>query len=123
MASPLNFNGGLTLSFQVKDRTRSITWYRDVLGFELLYDVEDMGWCELASAVPGVNVGLSEVEEPKVGHGPVPTFGVIDIDVGHVMGRWVRPLEPQPDVEDVGPGEGPRRQRAVASGDVCFAVF
>ena len=39
MASPLNFDGGLTLSFQCKDRSRSITWYRDVLGFELLYEV------------------------------------------------------------------------------------
>ncbi len=80
MASSLGFDGGLTLSFQCTDRARSIAWYRDVLGFELLYDVQDIGWCELASAVPGVNVGLSEVETPKVGHGPVPTFGVKDID-------------------------------------------
>lgn len=77
--SPLGFDGGLTLSFQVKDRKRSIAWYQDVLGLALLYDVAEIGWCELATEVKGVNVGLSEVESPKTG-GPVPTFGVKDID-------------------------------------------
>lgn len=80
MASPLNYNGGLTLSFQVSDRKRSQAWYQDVLGFTFLYEVEDIGWSELATETKGVNVGLSQVEKPKVGAGPVPTFGVVDID-------------------------------------------
>ncbi|MCA9242889.1 MAG: VOC family protein [Phycisphaerales bacterium] len=80
MSSKLNYDGGLTLSFQVKDRKKSIAWYQDVLGFKLLYDVAEIGWCELATEVKGVNVGLSEVEKPRVGAGPTPTFGVKDID-------------------------------------------
>ena len=80
MASPLGFDGGLTLSFQVGDRKRAMAWYRDVLGFSLLYEVEDIGWCELATETKGVNIGLSQVEKPSVGAGPVPTFGVKDID-------------------------------------------
>lgn len=80
MPSPLNYTGGLTLSCQCKDRKKSAKWYTDVLGFQMLYDVAEIGWCELATETKGVNIGLSEVESPKVGAGPVPTFGVKDID-------------------------------------------
>ena len=80
MPSPLKYTGGLTLSCQCKDRKKSSKWYTDVLGFQELYDVPEIGWCELATETKGVNIGLSEVESPKVGAGPVPTFGVKDID-------------------------------------------
>jgi predicted enzyme related to lactoylglutathione lyase len=57
-------------------------WYERVLGMSLLYEVEEIGWCELTTPVTGqtVTLGLSEVEAPRVG-GPVPTFGVVDIDL------------------------------------------
>lgn len=76
----MNYQGGLTLACQVKDMKKSIAWYRDVLGMTPLYQLDDMGWCELASPVKDVNIGLSQVEQPKVGACPVPTFGVKDID-------------------------------------------
>jgi predicted enzyme related to lactoylglutathione lyase len=79
MPSPLNYDGGLTISIQVSDFDRSIAWYRDVLGFTMLYKIDDMQWAELATETARVNVGLSAVEKPKVGAGPVPTFGVKDI--------------------------------------------
>ncbi len=77
----MGFNGQMTLSTQCKDRVASREWYKKNLGFELLYDVAEIGWCELSTCVEGVNLGLSEVEKPKVGQGPVPTFGVEDIDI------------------------------------------
>lgn len=77
--SPLGFNAGLTISMQCKDMPKSRAWYRDVLGFTPLYELPDIGWCELATECAKVNVGLSQVENPKVG-GPVPTFGVHDIE-------------------------------------------
>jgi len=80
MASELNYDGGLTLATQVSDVDKAIAWYRDVLGFELLYKVDEMGWAELKTETPGVNLGVSQVEKPKVGAGPVPTFGVKDLD-------------------------------------------
>lgn len=80
MANALGFNGGLTLSFQVSDRKATAKWYQDNLGLTFLYDVAEIGWCELASPVDRVNIGLSEVEKPRVGAGPVPTFGVTNID-------------------------------------------
>jgi len=87
MASPLNYDGGLTISFEVKDLKRTVAWYRDVLGFTFLYQVDEIGWCELATEVAGgkVNVGFSQVEKPKVGAGPVPTFGVANVDKARAM--------------------------------------
>lgn len=78
----VEMKGTLTLALQVKDRKRSVAWYEKILGFTLLYDVESIGWCEMDAKVQGgtVSVGFSEVEQPKVGQGPVPTFGVVDID-------------------------------------------
>jgi len=74
-----NYDGGLTLSIPVSDLAASIAWYTNVLGFSLLYQVDDIGWCELQSSVEKVNVGLSQVEKPQPG-GTTPTFGVADIE-------------------------------------------
>jgi predicted enzyme related to lactoylglutathione lyase len=94
MSNAPDYNGDLTLAFQVKDRKASIDWYGKFLGFQLMYDVAEIGWCEMATPVEGgkVSVGFSEVETPKVGQGPVPTFGVRDIDVArkHLEGGGVR---------------------------------
>lgn len=78
MSSINNYDGGLTLSIPVSDLDKSIAWYQKIFGFELLYKVDDIGWCELQSSVKGVNVGLSQVESPQPG-GTTPTFGVKDI--------------------------------------------
>lgn len=80
MAVSLGFNGGLTASFQVKDRKAAIQWYQDKLGFKLLYEVAEIGWCELGTHINGVNVGLSEVEKPEVKGGATLTWGVENID-------------------------------------------
>lgn len=74
------YDGGLTCSIGVSDVDRSIGWYCEVLGLELLYRRDDIGWCELRSPVERVNVGLSEVEEVALGGGAVLTFGVTDIE-------------------------------------------
>ncbi len=78
MSKTIDYIQGLTLSMPVSDLDRSINWYRDVLGFELKYRVDEIGWCELISSVNNVNVGLSVVESPNPG-GATPTFGVADI--------------------------------------------
>ncbi len=78
MNTALPYIKELTIAMRVSDMNASIKWYTEVLGFELLYKLDDMGWAELKSSVPGVNVGLSQVEDVKLG-GPTPTFGVSDI--------------------------------------------
>ena len=80
MASSLGYDGGLTCALNVTDLDKSLAWYQDVLGFKLLYKMDEMGWCELASCVERVNVGLSQVEEAGGTGGATLTFGVTDID-------------------------------------------
>ena len=76
----IDYDGGLTCSCGVTNLDRSIAWYQDVLGFELLYKAEQIAWCELKTAVARVNIGLSEVEEAGGKGGATLTFGVADIE-------------------------------------------
>lgn len=80
MASPLGYNGGLTAGLAVRDLDAALDWYRDVLGFTMLYRLDDMGWAELQTEVPGVTIGLSQTEEVPTGGGATLTFGVRDLD-------------------------------------------
>ena len=78
MTEQIQYDGGLTVSLPVSDLDAAINWYQKTLGFELMYRLDDVGWCELTSSVEKVNVGLSVVESPNPG-GATPTFGVQDI--------------------------------------------
>lgn len=79
MASPLGYDGGITASLGVSDLDQGIAWYQSVLGFEVIYKLDDMGWAELKTETPGVNLGLSTREEAQQGGGATLTFGVKDI--------------------------------------------
>lgn len=76
----LGFDGALTCAINCADLDRSIAWYRDVLGFELLYRVDEIAWAELASPVTGVTVGLGQVEAVAPEGGATLTWGVTDVD-------------------------------------------
>lgn len=80
MASDLGFAGGLTCAMQCTDMEKAIRWYQDVLGFSLIYKMDEMAWCEMKTPVEGVSLGMSEVESPEVKGGATLTFGVKDID-------------------------------------------
>lgn len=76
----LSYDGGLTCSLRVTDLDRSIAWYREKLGFALLYRADEIGWCELSTGVERVSVGLSESQEAGGAGGATLTFGVTDIE-------------------------------------------
>jgi predicted enzyme related to lactoylglutathione lyase len=76
----LDYVPELTASMGVTDIDRAIDWYRTVLGFTLLYRADDIGWCELSTGVPDVNIGLSQVETVPAGGGATNVWGVADID-------------------------------------------
>jgi predicted enzyme related to lactoylglutathione lyase len=80
MSNKLGFNGALTCAMQCSDMDKSITWYNEMLDFEQIYKLDEMGWCELKSPVERVTVGLSQVEKPEVKGGATLTFGVSDIE-------------------------------------------
>ena len=66
------------ISVGVSDYDRSLAWYRDVLGFELVYELADYGWCELAT--PFVVQRRPRPDRDRPAGNITPTFGVRDID-------------------------------------------
>jgi CreA protein len=90
-AVPFEYDRQLVIAIAVSDFEESVVWYRDVLGFELAYKLEQYGWGEVSTPWPGVYIGLGQEEDPKVG-GTTPTFGVKDIEAarGHLESHDVR---------------------------------
>jgi catechol 2,3-dioxygenase-like lactoylglutathione lyase family enzyme len=83
-------SGSCTISVGVTDYDRSLAWYRDVLGFELVYELAEYGWCELRTPF-GFTIGLGQNETVQQGN-ITPTFGVRDIDaaIAHLRERDVK---------------------------------
>jgi predicted enzyme related to lactoylglutathione lyase len=75
----INFKPELTCSMGVSDLDRSIAWYGEVLGCTFLYRADEIGWCEMATAFPGVNIGLGLREDITQGGGATNVFEVEDI--------------------------------------------
>ena len=76
------FKPELTLAITVSDFKRSAGWYTNVLGFQPVYAVEDMGWGEFSTPLAGANVGLSQSmdgEPVSQSGGATITLGVLDI--------------------------------------------
>ena len=69
----------MTAALGVSDIDRSIAWYRDVLGFELIHKLDDWGWAELRSPIAEVNVGIGQTEDTRAARRATLTFGVADI--------------------------------------------
>lgn len=80
MAANLGYKDELTTWVGVKDMAKAIAWYTDVLGFEEIFRVAEMGWAELSTPVEKVSFGVSQVEQPSVEGGSTPVFAVHDID-------------------------------------------
>ena len=66
------------ISVSVSNYDTALAWYRDVLGFELQYELPEYGWCELKTPF-GFTIGLGQSETVAQGN-IIPTFGVHDID-------------------------------------------
>jgi CreA protein len=77
----IGYEGGLHCDLRVTNLRRSLDWYREVLGFEVIHHVAEAGWAELQTPVSDVRVGLTAVEKmPGPGGGAVLTFNVRDIE-------------------------------------------
>lgn len=105
--SPIAWADHMTAALGVSDIDRSIAWYRNVLGFELIYKLDDWGWAELRSPIAGVNVGIGQTEEVEPRGGATLTFGVADIAAarGHLEAHDT-PLRRR---DERGPRDGPAR--------------
>ena len=89
--TPFDYSKNLTIAINVSDLERAIEWYGEVLGLELVYKLDQHGWCEMSTATKHVTIGLGQTEETKAG-GTTPTFGVVDIDAArkHLESKDVR---------------------------------
>lgn len=89
-ATPFGYDKNVTFSMNVSDLDRSIEWYREALGFELIYKLDEYGWCELATPIQGVSIGLNQGDGPKGGGSPF--FGVEDIEAAraHLEGAGAK---------------------------------
>ncbi len=76
----LDFVPEITASMGVKDLDSAIQWYGKILGFQPLYKVDEIGWAELTTHMPGVNVGLSQNEVVTLGGGATNVWSVADIE-------------------------------------------
>jgi len=79
LTTPFEFDRQLVISVNVSNFDAAVEWYRQALGFEVVYRLDEYGWGEIRTPWGGVSIGLSQTEELKQG-GTVPTFGVKDID-------------------------------------------
>lgn len=68
----------ITLAISVRDRHKSAAWFEEMLGFSLMYHLDDAGWSEVTTNTEGVTIGLGEQAEPVPGNS-VPVFGTPDI--------------------------------------------
>ena len=89
---PFEKTQNIVISVNVSDLDRSIAWWGEMLGFEPTYVMKEYGWCELATSIEGVGLGLGQVEDVKASGGVTPTFGVSDIEAarGHMESRGVK---------------------------------
>ena len=77
----VSLDNTITIALSVRDRAASARWFSDMLGFQQVFESDEMGWTELATMTDGVTLGLGEQAEPAPGNA-VPVFGIADIHAG-----------------------------------------
>lgn len=59
-SSPIAFDGSVMPAFHVKSVSAAKAWYAEVLGCEVVYELAEMGWCEVSTPSKSALLGLSE---------------------------------------------------------------
>ena len=77
--TPFEYGETMVISVNVSNFDSAVEWYREALGFEVVYRLDEYGWGEVQTPLQGITIGLGQTEELKHG-GTVPTFTVKDID-------------------------------------------
>jgi len=81
VSKPIAYNPQTVVQVQVTDFKRAVSWFKEMLGFEEEYLMEEMGWGELKTAVPGLTLGVSVNPEAKGHDGVTVVLSVQDIAV------------------------------------------
>jgi predicted enzyme related to lactoylglutathione lyase len=80
MSAEMGLKQELTVAYPAKDRKGLVEFYGKHFGWTMLYDVEEIGWCEMKTHIENVYVGFAEREDPKFDGGGTLTWGTTDID-------------------------------------------
>jgi catechol 2,3-dioxygenase-like lactoylglutathione lyase family enzyme len=78
-AADIKYRPELLIQLGVADLDRAIAFYTDVLGFELTERRDDLRFAHLDTNVPGLQIGLSAVAEPRGTGGAVLNISVMDV--------------------------------------------
>lgn len=79
MAIP--YGPSVLAAINVRDFQKAAAWYRDVLEMQPVYAIDDMGWGEFATALPGFTIGLQVDPEQAGNNGScIVTLAVTDIE-------------------------------------------
>jgi predicted enzyme related to lactoylglutathione lyase len=89
LAAPVAQNGATEIAYRsellvqlgVADLGRAIDFYTKVLEFKLTERRDDLKFAHIATNVPGLQIGLGEVPQPKGSGGAVLNIGVKDVAV------------------------------------------
>ncbi len=89
---PFEYDGRLVCAVSVSNLESALQWYRDMLGFDVIYKLDDWGWAEVDTPVEGLTIGLGQTEDADGRGATTPTFGVRDIDAAraHLESNGVR---------------------------------
>jgi predicted enzyme related to lactoylglutathione lyase len=78
---PIAYEPELLIQLAVSSLDRAIGFYTDVLGFELTERRNDLKFAHIRTNVPGLQIGLNEVADPKGSGSVVLNISVKDVAV------------------------------------------
>jgi predicted enzyme related to lactoylglutathione lyase len=76
----IEYRQEVTLQLAVSSLDRSVTFYEEVLGFKVTARRDDLRFAHVATNVPGLELGLSEVPAPAVSRGVVINISVTNLE-------------------------------------------
>ena len=97
----IDWAGESTAAIEVMDYDRSLAWYRDVLGWNVVFELPAWKWAQLQSPVQGLLVGIGQGDLDQViqssgrdqrGVHRVGAAGRGDHEDAHVLGHAVQTL-------------------------------